>query len=44
VIEALEGEDDHFVLGVQWHPEDLVQDDPRMLQVFRSFAQAATRR
>jgi putative glutamine amidotransferase len=42
VVEALEGRDDHFVLGVQWHPEDLYQDDPRMLQVFRRFVEAAT--
>ncbi len=40
VIEALEGQDDHFVLGVQWHPEDLYQDDSRMLEVFQRFVEA----
>jgi putative glutamine amidotransferase len=41
VIEALEGQDASFVLGVQWHPEDLVEDDPRMLRLFEAFVTAA---
>jgi putative glutamine amidotransferase len=44
VIEALEGRDDHFVLGLQWHPEDLCQDDPRMLRLFQRFIEAARQR
>ena len=44
VIEALEGQDDHFVLGVQWHPEELYQDAPRMLQLFHRFIEAARHR
>ncbi len=29
-----------FILGVQWHPERLVPDDPLMAQLFRSFVDA----
>jgi putative glutamine amidotransferase len=40
IIEALEGPDpEHFVLGVQWHPEALT-DDPKMLRLFTSFVDA----
>lgn len=40
LIEALEMPDKRFVLSVQWHPENLV-DDPVMLNLFRSFVAAA---
>jgi putative glutamine amidotransferase len=33
--------DDRFVLGVQWHPEDLVDVDPRMRRLFDAFVAAA---
>ena len=36
VIEALEGTaTDHFVLGVQWHPERMWQNDPTSREMFR---------
>lgn len=44
VIEALESADDRFLLGVQWHPEDLYGSDMRMLRLFEAFVQAAARR
>lgn len=41
VIEALEIPGLHFALSVQWHPEDLIDDDPAMQQLFDTFVQAA---
>lgn len=37
-IEALEHTDRTFVLGVQWHPEDLAADSPEQLRLFQHFA------
>lgn len=36
VVEAIERPDKKFVVGVQWHPEDMAQPDP----VFQAFARA----
>ncbi len=44
LIEGVETADGHFVLGVQWHPEDLVDVDPRMRRLFAEFISAATPR
>ncbi len=41
VIEALEIPGRHFALSVQWHPEDMIDDDPAMQALFESFIQAA---
>lgn len=42
VIEAVEGtSDDHFVLGIQWHPERTVEGDPNSLAIFRALVEAA---
>ena len=43
LIEGVESDDGHFVLGVQWHPEDLVEVDPRMRRLFEGFIAAAAR-
>jgi putative glutamine amidotransferase len=40
VIEAVEGEGDAFVLGVQWHPE-LMLDDPEQAGLFQALVEAA---
>lgn len=41
VIEAVEGVDSqHFVLGVQWHPERTLEE-PASLEIFRKFVEAA---
>lgn len=40
LIEATEMPDKRFALSVQWHPEDL-SDDERMFNLFRSFVRAA---
>jgi putative glutamine amidotransferase len=44
VIEALESPDHHFVLSVQWHPEDLYESDEAMMRLFTAFVQAARER
>ena len=42
VIEAIERIGAPFCIGVQWHPENLVDRDPVMLRLFRSFLAAAS--
>ncbi|MEP7067272.1 MAG: gamma-glutamyl-gamma-aminobutyrate hydrolase family protein [Gemmatimonadota bacterium] len=41
LIEGVEGSDDAFLLGVQWHPEELVEIDPANRRLFESFIEAA---
>jgi len=41
VIEAVEPENGQFMIGVQWHPESLVDSDPRMHRLFTAFTAAA---
>ena len=43
VVEAIEGAGDAFVLGVQWHPERLL-DRPESVALFEALADAAARR
>ncbi|NLC07034.1 MAG: gamma-glutamyl-gamma-aminobutyrate hydrolase family protein [Syntrophomonadaceae bacterium] len=43
VIEAIEAEGEHFIIGVQWHPEDLWQRDARFLGLFRRLIEAAAK-
>jgi putative glutamine amidotransferase len=44
LIEGVETANGHFVLGVQWHPEDLVDVDPRMRRLFSELISAAASR
>ena len=45
VIEAVEGEfADHFVLGVQWHPERIWREEPVSRRIFEEFVIAAAGR
>ncbi|MFQ5593242.1 MAG: gamma-glutamyl-gamma-aminobutyrate hydrolase family protein [Anaerolineae bacterium] len=37
VIEGIEGLNGHFVVGVQWHPEALAEEDEAMQSLFDSF-------
>lgn len=39
IIEAIENEEDVFTLGVQWHPESMVQDSVPMLGIFKELIQ-----
>ena len=41
IVEAVEGKSDAFVVGVQFHPEWMLDSDSRMLGLFRAFVQAA---
>jgi len=41
LIEGIEIPDHPFAVGVQWHPEDLIHDDPTMLGLFRKLVEAA---
>ena len=41
LVEAVEVVGHPFALGVQWHPENLIQDDPQMLSLFRGLVEAA---
>jgi putative glutamine amidotransferase len=44
IIEALEGTaPDHFVIGVQWHPERSVDDDEPSRKIFRALVEAASK-
>jgi putative glutamine amidotransferase len=40
IIEAIEKDDSCFIIGVQWHPEGLSNEDSRMFAIFESFCQA----
>lgn len=45
VVEAVEGTAlDHFVLGVQWHPERTSDTDAASQAIFRAFVEAAKQR
>lgn len=41
IVEAVEVPEAPFVIGVQFHPENLVDDDGRMLALFRAFVRAS---
>ena len=43
VVEATETTDpDRFLVGVQWHPEKMLPNDPRQARLLKAFIQAAT--
>lgn len=44
LVEATEMPDKRFALSVQWHPEDLYQNDEAMMRLFESFIEAARER
>jgi putative glutamine amidotransferase len=44
VVEALEVPDKAFALSVQWHPEDLYQNNQAMARLFEAFVEAARER
>ena len=44
IVEALESPRHRFMLGVQWHPEDLLEHDHAMKHLFEGLVQAAAQR
>jgi putative glutamine amidotransferase len=42
LIEGVESSNGHFMLGVQWHPESLIDHDAGMRHLFASFIEAAS--
>jgi putative glutamine amidotransferase len=44
LIEAVESSDDHFLVGVQWHPEVFEMTDPHTRHVFHAFIEASAGR
>ncbi|MBI1883362.1 MAG: gamma-glutamyl-gamma-aminobutyrate hydrolase family protein [Chlamydiae bacterium] len=40
IIEGIEGKDFPWLIGVQWHPEDLFQDHPTQHKIFEKFVEA----
>ncbi len=42
LVEGLESDGDGWVVAVQWHPEWLLEEDPRMKKLFEAFVQAST--
>jgi len=42
LVEAFESGTDHFLVGVQWHPEMFERSDPGTARLFRDFVEAAT--
>lgn len=43
VVEAIESTEHRFALGVQWHPERMVEHHPLQLRIFEAFLSAASR-
>ena len=43
LIEGVESDTDHFLVGVQWHPEVFELTDPHTRHLFREFIAAANR-
>ncbi|MGL6076833.1 MAG: gamma-glutamyl-gamma-aminobutyrate hydrolase family protein [Fimbriiglobus sp.] len=41
IIEGVEGTNGQYLIGVQWHPEELSQTQPGMRRLFTSFISAA---
>jgi putative glutamine amidotransferase len=41
LIEGIEGSNGQFLVGVQWHPEELVESDPVMRRLFSAFVSVA---
>ncbi|HEX3015770.1 MAG TPA: gamma-glutamyl-gamma-aminobutyrate hydrolase family protein [Desulfobacteria bacterium] len=41
IIEAIESMDKKFVIGVQWHPESMVEQHEQFLKLFQAFVHAS---
>lgn len=43
VIEAIEKEGDHFVMGIQWHPEMIAAGHEKMLNIFKELVKESSK-
>ena len=43
VIEGIESQDHHFVVGVQWHPEALTKQHPHFIELFKAHISACNK-
>ena len=43
LVEAIEGKGESFLMGVQWHPELLLDATPESVRIYRGFVQACRR-
>jgi putative glutamine amidotransferase len=43
LIEGIESSNGHYMVGVQWHPESLVDHDSGMRRLFSTFISASAR-
>ncbi len=41
IIEGIEGTNGQYLVGVQWHPEELAESQPEMRRLFTAFVEAA---
>ena len=41
IIEGVEGTDRQYLVGVQWHPEELTETQPGMARLFSTFVEAS---
>ena len=41
IIEGVESSNWRYLIGVQWHPEELTETQPEMAHLFRTFAEAS---
>ena len=42
LVEAIEGDDDSYLVAVQWHPEALTDNDERPRHLFADFIAAGS--
>ena len=44
VIEAIEDSNKSFFIGVEWHPEDIIELDKNNLKIFKEFVQICNKK
>ncbi len=44
LIEGIEIPSKKFMLDVQWHPESMIQEEPRMIHLFQAFVEACRKK
>ncbi|HHZ00136.1 MAG TPA: C26 family cysteine hydrolase domain-containing family, partial [Tissierellia bacterium] len=44
IIEAIESVNHSFIVGVQWHPEMMIEKYPVFLRIFEALVEAASKK